>query len=105
MASEPVRSRVPVDHEYIMASVPSVDQYIKMKGEEAFWKWCQVKQFPLHLTYFKRRKWNWQFNKIEVYLGYIVLKNKLILRAHCIVKPKTVRNFLYLTNTRFSYGF
>ena len=45
MGSEPVRSRVAVAHEYIMASLPSADHYIKMKGEEAFWKLCQVKQF------------------------------------------------------------
>lgn len=82
MGSEPVRSRVAVAVEYTMASLPSADHYIKMKGEEAFWKLYQVKQFLLHLTYFKRRKWNWSFNKIAVYLGYVVLKNKLIFRAH-----------------------
>lgn len=71
MGSEPVCSRVAVAHEYIMASLPSADQYIKTKGEEAFWKLYQGKQFLLHLTYFKRRKWNWSFSKIAVFLGYI----------------------------------
>jgi hypothetical protein len=50
MDSEPVRSRFAVAHEYIMASLPSADQYIEMKGEEAFWKLHQFKQFLLDLT-------------------------------------------------------
>jgi len=50
MGSEPVRSRVAVAHEYIMASLPSADQYIEMKGEEAFWNLYQLKPFLLHLT-------------------------------------------------------